>query len=226
MDTDRTGEDHLQQQHAALADPHRYRAYQLVVASAQPVDVAWLSSRIAIHHTALRRHLDKLVAAGLLSTQPAPAGGRGRPRRLYRAETIGPPAWALPDPYRRLSSLLAEAVRTGRSARETGHSIGTRLPNHNGDPVDAIATEAMRLGFNPTVSGSGQDLRITLETCPFVDVAAEDPATICQLHLGLAEGAAKALGGLEVTGLEVRDPSVAGCVLRLRRTQDPPAAAT
>lgn len=214
---EQTSEEHLRQQHAALADPQRYRAYQLVAAADAPVDVAWLAARIDIHHTALRRHLDKLVAAGLLSTHPAPAGARGRPRMLYRAESGGLPARPLADPYRRLASLLAEAVRTGKTAREAGHEIGSRLRADGSDAVDALVAEAERAGFDPTVTTSRRDVRINLRHCPFADVASEDPATICQLHLGLAEGTAQALGDVEVVGLEARNPQTAGCIIHLRR---------
>ena len=76
-----------------------------------------------------------------------------------------------------------------------------------------------RSGFEPKVSGTRRDVEVNLLHCPFADVATDDTATICQLHLGLAEGAAEALGGVEVVGLELRDPVTAGCVLRLRRPE-------
>ena len=74
-------------------------------------------------------------------------------------------------------------------------------------------------GFSPeTVVVDPERLDIVLHACPFADAAAEDPATICQLHLGLAEGAAQAIGGLHVEGLRIADPHDAGCRLQLRRT--------
>lgn len=234
--------ERLRLQHAALADPHRYQAYQLVAGADRPVDVAWLAARIPIHHTALRRHLDKLVAAGLLRAGPAPGPARGRPRTLFTvvpngqpgttatstptstATSTGSTASAEADPYRLLSSLLAEAVRTGRSARDAGRSIGERVPPDGADPVDALVGEAAKLGFAPAVHDTGSEVQVTLTTCPFADMAREDPATVCQLHLGLSEGVASKLGGIEVIGLEVHDPSRARCILHLRRTAPPGAS--
>ena len=67
---------------------------------------------------------------------------------------------------------------------------------------------------------------MVLRHCPFQDVAAEDPATICQLHLGLAEGIATALGGVTVAGMEIRDPFRAGCRMALQRQQPTEPAPT
>ena len=57
-----------------------------------------------------------------------------------------------------------------------------------------------------------------LGRCPFADVAATEPDTVCQLHLGLAEGLAEGLGGLEVERLMVKDAHRAGCRLIMRRS--------
>jgi predicted ArsR family transcriptional regulator len=46
-----------------------------------------------------------------------------------------------------------------------------------------------------------------LRRCPFAEVAAADPGTICQLHLGLAEGLAEGLGKLEVDPWSPRIPT-------------------
>jgi predicted ArsR family transcriptional regulator len=56
-----------------------------------------------------------------------------------------------------------------------------------------------------------------LTHCPFAEVAADDPGTVCQLHLGLAEGLAEGLGGLAVEGLTVKNARQAGCRLTIRR---------
>jgi len=63
-----------------------------------------------------------------------------------------------------------------------------------------------------------QRVEITLHACPFAEAAAADPAVICQLHLGLAEGTATAIGGMHVDALHINDPHRAGCRLELHRT--------
>ena len=83
----------------------------------------------------------------------------------------------------------------------------------------AIVTTLAGQGFAPEVGHmAGGRVEVVLHACPFADAAAEDPATICQLHLGLAEGAAQAIGGLHVEGLRINDPHQAGCRVQLRRT--------
>jgi hypothetical protein len=56
-----------------------------------------------------------------------------------------------------------------------------------------------------------------LRRCPFEEVAADDPDTICQLHLGLAEGLAESLGGVTVDRLTAKEAHRAGCRLVLER---------
>jgi predicted ArsR family transcriptional regulator len=116
--------------------------------------------------------------------------------------------------------MLAEAVRLGEGTRRTGRRIGQRIgtQRHGEDPVAVIVDEASRLGFDPvTRTPSRRQVDVVLRHCPFQDVAAQDPATICQLHLGLAEGIAASLGGITVAGMEIRDPYRAGCRMALRR---------
>ncbi|MGH3186818.1 MAG: hypothetical protein ACRDPY_50050 [Streptosporangiaceae bacterium] len=63
----------------------------------------------------------------------------------------------------------------------------------------------------------GRQIEFTLGRCPFAEVAAADPDTICRLHLGLAEGLTEGLGGLITERLTVRPARRAGCRLTVRR---------
>ena len=69
-----------------------------------------------------------------------------------------------------------------------------------------------------TVTGSGDVVEIVLGECPFASAVLVSPDTVCGVHLGLAEGAAEAIGGIEVESLSPRDPRTAHCVLRCRVT--------
>jgi predicted ArsR family transcriptional regulator len=122
--------------------------------------------------------------------------------------------------------MLAEAVRAGEGARRTGRRIGRGIASQRRgeDAVTVIVDEAIRLGFDPAMHRRpARQVDVVLRHCPFEDVATEDPETVCQLHLGLAEGVATSLGGVTVTGMDVRDPRRAGCRLLLQRdtTRDP-----
>lgn len=86
-----------------------------------------------------------------------------------------------------------------------------------GDPADLLEQEMSRRGFRPVRADRGPAIEFTLGRCPFAEVAAADPDTICGLHLGLAEGLAEGLGGLSTVRLAVRAPRRAGCRLTVRR---------
>lgn len=58
-----------------------------------------------------------------------------------------------------------------------------------------------------------------LRHCPFAAAAHFDRATICSLHLGIAEGLAEGTRGT-VEELVAYDPGKAGCRLRIRLTGD------
>jgi hypothetical protein len=54
-----------------------------------------------------------------------------------------------------------------------------------------------------------------LHRCPLADVADVHPETVCELHLGLAEGLAEGLGGLTVERLAIKKAHRAGCRLTM-----------
>jgi predicted ArsR family transcriptional regulator len=100
--------------------------------------------------------------------------------------------------------------------RLDGHRRAAELAGA-GDAVDLIEEEMLSRGFRPTRTERGRQVDFVLERCPFVEVAHEDPDTVCQLHLGLAEGLTEGLGGLAVDRLVAKDARRAGCRLVVRR---------
>jgi predicted ArsR family transcriptional regulator len=202
-----------------LAEPARRRVWDAVRGASGPVGVAELAKALSVHQNTVRLHLTRLVDAGLVDEEVETDRHPGRPGYRYRAAGADPIAEA--HAYRRLARLLAQAVRTGTSARGAGRAAGAADAAHlaGSDPVRAIVHELAAEGFGPDVEDvTDERVEVVLKTCPFADVAAEDPATICQLHLGLAEGAAQAIGGLTVEGLRINNPHQAGCKLQLRRS--------
>src|SRR6476469_6540847 len=74
---------------AALAEPTRRSLYELVAASDQPVGRDDAVSALGISRELAAFHLDRLVAAGLLTPEYRRRSGRtgpgaGRPAKLYR----------------------------------------------------------------------------------------------------------------------------------------------
>lgn len=206
----------------ALADPTRFEIHRFLGVADRPRSITEITEAVGVHHTAVRAHLAKLRDAGLVVETSAEPSGRGRPKLLY-ATARGSAAGR--DPYRELSAMLVRAVRERRSPRDVGAEAGRAIVDQGvggdlvaGDAVDLIQREATELGFDPVRRGRADRPDLVLRHCPFADVAAEDPDSICSLHLGVAEGIAGRLGGVEVLGMVVRDPQRAGCRLQLRRT--------
>jgi len=215
----------LQQQARALGDPTRHALHRFVVDAAEPVDVATLTARFGLHHNAIRQHLAKLVAAGLVIEDTAAATRPGRPgrRRLtYRPAPDTAGTWGTPSPYQQLSLLLLDLLATGRDAREVGAEAGRRIgrrAKRDMDPVDQLEATAARLGFEPRRMERAASVELVLERCPFEAAASANPGIVCDLHRGLAEGIAQATGGVvQVTNLIARNPKRAGCRLQMERT--------
>jgi predicted ArsR family transcriptional regulator len=204
----------------ALGDATRRRVLRAVIDAGRPIPVAELAEIFGLHHTAIRQHLARLGDAGLVLEMSLPPSGRGRPRLAYQPTARALAALQPAGGYRELAGMLAEAVRAGEGTRRTGRRIGRGIASQRReeDAVTVIVDEATRLGFDPAVHWRPvRQVDVVLRHCPFEDVAAQDPETICQLHLGLAEGIATALGGVTVAGMDIRDPYRAGCRLMLQR---------
>ncbi len=210
----------LQIQARALGDPTRHRIFRFVADADQPVGVADLTTHLGLNHNAIRQHLAKLVDARLLVETAAAPNGRGRPKLLYRIDPSSDSRWGVTGPYERLAILLAEIVRTGDEPEVVGHRAGRRLrlgaTTASADPTREFTEEMARQGFEPELHPTSGGFSLVLANCPFVSAALADQSTVCRLHLGLARGVAEAIGGVEVEGLEPRDPRRANCRLTCR----------
>ncbi len=195
----------------ALASPSRTRIHGLIASAEQPLTIAELAVATGLHRTAVGAHLGRLLEAGLVERFVLAPEGRGRPRAAFRAVHH--------DPYRALAAWLAEGVRTGTGARELGQAIGERMADATGDPVEMLVREASRLGFSPEMRAhhSRDSLHLVLHTCPFADLTDIDPDTVCELHLGLAEGLTARSDDVHVTSLHRADPHRGGCSLAFTR---------
>jgi len=207
----------IQSQARALGDPTRHEIFRLIAQSHGGLDVARLTAELDLNHNAIRQHLGKLIDAGLVTRRPSPVTGRGRPRQLYEVHPSVHSRWEGGGPYLRLSLLLVEIIRSGDDPVEVGRRAGrvAELRNRpDDDVVEALGRAMAREGFDPDVENDGETIEFVLRTCPFAETAADDPETICSLHLGLAQGLAEQFDGLAVDSLEPREPREAGCRLR------------
>lgn len=211
----------LQVQARAMGDPTRHRIFQYLAASDDGGDVAELTAHLGLNHNAIRQHLAKLVDAGLVVESTAPAVGPGRPRLRYTVDPACDSRWGPIGPYERLAMLLTELARGRETPVEVGRRAGRRLRRATGDapdPVGEFADQMARQGFEPSVRHRGDRVVVTLQHCPFTSAVLTDRDVVCDLHLGLAQGVAEAVGGLEVEELVAEDPRRAQCRLRCRLT--------
>lgn len=213
--------DEEQQREAkALGDPTRHRLFRHIAEASEPVGVAELTALVRLNHNAVRQHLAVLRDAGLVVEGVEQRSRPGRPRLLYRLAPEAAGRWGTPGGYAWLASLLSDAVRRRleprQVGRQDGHLRGAELAG-GGDRLDLLEEELERRGFRPTRTERGRKVELALGRCPFADVAEPNPDTVCQLHLGLAEGLAEGLGGLDVEGLIPKNPHRAGCRLIVRR---------
>lgn len=214
-----------QREARALGDPTRYRLFRYVVEAKRPVGVAELTEFIGLNHNAVRQHLAVLKEASLVVEEVETRSRPGRPALLYELHPEAAGKWETAGAYAWLAGLLAEAMKDGLSVHDVGYRDGQRRgAAYDGLDADAaMERELLRSGFRPVRHDAGATTEFVLERCPFVDVAVTNPAEICQLHLGLAEGLADTVGDLSVDRLVRKNPRQAGCRLVVsRRANQPP----
>lgn len=220
------GREHgVQRRAKALGDPTRHAIYRAVADSEGPMDVATLTTRFGLNHNAIRQHLSKLCQAGLVIEHVAAPNGPGRPRLQYRPSLAVDTDWGIRSPFKQLSMILVEMLKSGGSPREvgaqTGRQLAADLPDTS-DAVDRLVIHAARQGFEPRRLDRGDWVELVLDRCPFEAAATAAPEIVCEVHRGLAEGIAEATGGrVEVLDLIARDPRRAGCRLKLTTAPSP-----
>ncbi|WP_203789696.1 helix-turn-helix transcriptional regulator [Paractinoplanes rishiriensis] len=177
----------------ALAVPSRRQLLQTLRSAAAPMDAAALAAATGLHPNTVRFHLDVLIRTGFVSESSDRQGRRGRPRTVYEPTTAG----AHDTGYALLATVLVDHLDStggGDAARDAGRAWAQRLrpirADRSGDMHDTAGTVAAlftELGFQPTVTTSGGDTRITLHACPFWSLAEDHPGIVCAVHLGLLQ---------------------------------------
>ncbi len=221
-------DDELQREARALGDPTRHRLFRYIADAPGPVGVAELTGFVGLNHNAVRQHLAVLKDADLVIEDVEDRTRPGRPRLLYRLHPESAGRWGTPGAYAWLASLLADAIRRHQDPRQVGRQDGHRRAAEiagTGNGLDLLEAEMVRRGFRPHRVERGRRVEFVLGRCPFADVADANPETVCQLHLGLAEGLTEGLGGLEVERLAAKNPHRGGCRLAVGRERPDRAAA-
>jgi predicted ArsR family transcriptional regulator len=161
----------------ALADPTRLALYEYVVARPEPVGREEAASGVGVALHTAKFHLDRLVEAGLLTTEFRRLGGRsgpgaGRPSKLYR-RAEAQVAVSLPD---RKYDLVGDILASGVERAAEGADLAAALEDAAAEAGRAAAapgdlttfTEALAgLGFEPRL----EDDTVLLANCPFDTLA-------------------------------------------------------
>lgn len=208
-------------------EPARRRVLTAVAEQGQASTVDEISAAAGGHVNTTRHHLRVLIAAGLVEPVPGPPRGRGRPASRYAVTPAGRTALAQgeggpAEEYVALAAAFAERLAEragdpGEDARAIGRAWGAHLssteaPGEQADPPRTRVVRLLdRLGFSP--DGPGPE--VLLRTCPLLDAARRHPEVVCQVHLGLVDGALTTFG---TPGAAARLEPFArpdGCVLTL-----------
>jgi predicted ArsR family transcriptional regulator len=173
-----------------------------------PVTAAALSTRLGLTPAAIRRHLDNLLAGGLIQTRTArrPASrGRGRPAKLFVITDAGRSAFehAYDDLATSALRFLAEVAGPGAVA-EFAHRQVAELERRYRQVMEAAAPEDKVKALAETLSadgyaasatsaptrGAGGGEQLCQHHCPVAHVAAEFPQ-LCEAE---TEAFARLLG--------------------------------
>jgi len=154
-----------------------------------PQSAAALAESLNLSAAAIRRHLDALVADGLLverEPRPAVQRGRGRPARTYALTDAGRAAF--PHAYDDLASTALRYLRdTGGEqavvafAEHRAHTLAAELAGDvdAGAPLatraEAMAGSLSAHGYASTTAETGTGVQVCQHHCPVAHVAAEFP---------------------------------------------------
>jgi predicted ArsR family transcriptional regulator len=207
-----------------LAQPTRARLFALLQQGAQASSTGDLASRLGLHVNGVRRHLERLQAAGLVERRKN-AHGPGRPRDEWSVAAGASPGGERPQAYRDLARWLARAIPATaarrRQVERAGRAIGRELaPADRSDPVESFRDVFTVLGFQPALEVMADgSMTCRLCNCPYRDSVLENPAIVCGLHEGLTRGVLDELAPeARLTAFEPQDPELAGCLVEVAGT--------
>ena len=172
-----------------IRDEGTRRAVARLILEHGPQSAAALAEQLELSPAAIRRHLDALVADGLLvEREPRPTAqrGRGRPARAYAITDAGREAF--PHAYDDLATTALRYLREqgGEDAVRAfaEHRAGTladAVQQHvdpSASPADRVAALAESLttsGYAASVETTAVGSQICQHHCPVAHVAAEFP---------------------------------------------------
>jgi predicted ArsR family transcriptional regulator len=187
-------------------EPHGRRdlILSMLRESARPLSITEIAAQFGVHPNTVRFHLDALIDAGRVERTLGDPAGPGRPPMLF---------WARremdrngPSNYRLLAEILtgnlaATAADPAIAATALGRAWGASVTDQSlpravatkGEAVTQLVGLLDDLGFEPEPDRGGRTSQIRLRHCPFLELIDDHADVICSLHLGLMQGAMKAM---------------------------------
>ena len=210
---------------ALLDEPVRRRLYEWVVDQGRPVGRDEAAAAAGVSRALAAFHLDRLAAAGLLTTEFRRLTGRtgpgaGRPSKLY-ARADRDIRVALPERrYDIAAEVMAEALEEvgAGGAPETVRAAAHRLGEEVGSEArlaagprpsrdrrrEALVETLDERGYEPAEVGS----TLRLRNCPFHALVDDHRDLVCGMNLALAEGILDGLGEERISARLDRQPGL------------------
>lgn len=197
---------------AVLADDVRRDLYFHVRSAANPISRDEAAELAGVSRNLAAFHLEKLVAAGLLTITQGRTPRLRRPGRAPKLYSLTDTQIEFSLPQRRydtMAAMLVEAVHVGgetvrgpalRAAHSRGTGIGATAlgPAKRGRLGVERALGLLRpvleeQGYEPEISREGS-VEVRLRNCPFHGLLDTDRALVCSLNCELVAGILDGLG--------------------------------
>jgi len=221
---------------AALGDEQRRRLFGYIRQARRPVTREEAAVSAGISRKLAAHHLDKLVAAGLLSARYQPPAGIRKVGRTPKVYELAEAAISVSIPERRheiLAGILLDAVRT-ESAGETARQAAVRTARQRGRDLGAAERDRLRPGrlgaeraltiTEAVLAGHGFEparptpTEVELRNCPFHPLAAQAPELVCGINHAFLAGLLDGLGAVALDA-QLR-PRPGHCCVRLRAARE------
>lgn len=193
---------------AALDDDVRRELYSYVSRQRGSVSRDQAAAALDLPRHTVKFHLERLEAAGLLTSAYQRLNGRtgpgaGRPAKVYRRSS-DEIAVSLPGrEYALAGELMAQAITAATDddvpveqalatvARARGRAIGESVTKPAA-PVQRLTDALAQLGYEPREEGG----RLVMANCPFHALAQAHTQLVCHMNHALLEGACEQIGSL------------------------------
>lgn len=184
-----------------VLSPSRLALLELIEGQPDPITLSDLVKHCGLHENTVRGHLEQLLRDGYLTRTPGPSVGRGRPAWLWSAPLPDEPSPSAD--YAQLASVLAKTITdtspdpiatAQRAGQQWGATLAQKRPKTDPDAdVSQTLVELLEdLGFAPKPTANSE--QIDLHRCPLLAAANEFPEVVCNVHLGILQGAAREFG--------------------------------